>query len=314
MSSLPQPESSQPSEELPSHELTLFRGEESASSEEVVLPIPSELDDSVNLTDLLDAWGAATSRLERTHALLRDEVARLSSELEVKNRELARKNRLADLGEMASHIAHEVRNNLTPVTLYLSLLRRRLDGDHQGLEILSKAEAGFTALGATVNDLLSFSAHRQPQWSNFLVSDLIQEVYESLEPQFEAQGVEIEIDIPPNSSLTADRELIRRAVLNLSLNALDVMPQGGELVVTSYESATGFELEIADSGPGLSAEQEKRLFEPFYSTKETGTGLGLSVVAHAIEAHGGIVSALNCPEGGAAFTIKIPRQAMGAAA
>ncbi len=309
--SSPKPESN--SHELSTKpELSLFNGEVlEHQKSDVDMPVGEE---SIDLTALLDAWGAATSRLERTHALLRDEVARLSSELEVKNRELARKNRLADLGEMASHVAHEVRNNLTPVTLYLSLLRRRLQNDPQGLEILTKAESGFNALGATVNDLLSFSSNRQPQWSNFLVCQLIDEVCESLAPQFEAQGVEIEIDVPPNTSLLADRELIRRAILNLTLNALDVMPDGGELVVTSYEATTGFELEIADSGPGLSVEQQKKLFDPFYTTKETGTGLGLSVVAHAAEAHGGSISAINCPEGGAAFTLKIPRRAMGAAA
>lgn len=295
----PSPANNEPLPDEQPEPLRLFRGE------------PAE---EVDLSQLLDAWQTATSRLEGTHALLREEVARLSSELERKNQELARKNRLADLGEMASHVAHEVRNNLTPVTLYLSLLRRRLVGDGPGLEVLQKVEAGFTALEATVNDLLSFSAHRQPQWGTFLVGELVEEVCESLTPQFEAQAVEIEIDIPPNTSLTADRELIRRAVLNLALNALDVMPQGGDLVVTSYDGPGGFELEVADSGPGLSDEQQKRLFEPFYSTKETGTGLGLSVVAHVAEAHGGSVTAINCPEGGAAFTLKIPRHAMGAAA
>src|SRR6267143_127407 len=77
------------------------------------------------------------------------EVARLNNELEIKNRELARKNRLADLGQMASHVAHEVRNNLVPVSLYMSLLRRRLSEDSGSLDILAKIEAGFTALEAT---------------------------------------------------------------------------------------------------------------------------------------------------------------------
>jgi len=267
-----------------------------------------------DLAELLDAWQSATARLERTHALLQGEVARLTQELEVKNRELARKNRLADLGQMASHVAHEVRNNLVPVTLYMSLLRRKLADDPAGLETLSKVEAGFTALDTTVNDLLSFTAHRQPQWQSFLVNELVEEVCESMAPQLDAQCVEVDIDVPPNTVLSADREMIRRAVLNLVLNSLDVMPEGGDLVITSYDCATGFELEVADSGPGISDEQKKRLFEPFYTTKQQGTGLGLSVVYHVAEAHGGIVTADNCPEGGAAFTIKIPRQALGAAA
>ena len=263
---------------------------------------------------MLNAWHTATLRLERTHETLFAEVARLNNELEIKNRELARKNRLADLGQMASHVAHEVRNNLVPVSLYMSLLRRRLSEDSGSLNILAKIEAGFTALEATVSDLLSFTAHRQPQWQTFLVCDLVNEVCESLEPQLEAQMIDVDIDVPPNTLLSADREMIRRAVLNLVLNAIDVMKDGGTLVITSYDRPRGFELEVADSGPGLSDEVKRRAFEPFYSTKQNGTGLGLAIVYHVAEAHGGTVTAMNCPEGGAAFTIKIPRRTMRAAA
>lgn len=280
--------------------LTVFRGDDVEPTAEPPRAAPE-------LADLLDAWQTATSRLEKTHAQLRDEVARLTAELEVKNRELARRNRLADLGEMASHVAHEVRNSLTPITLYLSLLRRRLVDDAQGLDVLRKAEAGFTALEATVNDLLAFSAHRQPQPTTFLIDALVSEVLESLAPQLDAQAVDVEVDVPPSTPLCADREMMRRAILNLMLNSLDVMPHGGELVITACDGLEGFEIEVADSGPGVREEDQPRLFEPFFSTKETGTGLGLSVVAHVAEAHGGEAFAENCPEGGAAFTIRLPR-------
>lgn len=262
----------------------------------------------VDLETVLEAWHVATLRLERTHKTLCGEVARLTTELEIKNRELARKNRLADLGQMASHVAHEVRNSLVPVSLYLSLLRRRLSEDSGSQDILAKIEAGFIALDATVNDLLNFTAHRNPQWQTFLIGDLVTEVCESLEPQLNAQMIDVDIDVPPHTLLTADREMIRRALLNLILNSIDAMRDGGELVITSYDNPRGFELEVADSGPGLSTETKKRAFEPFYSTKQNGTGLGLAIVYHIAEAHGGTVTATNCPEGGAAFTIKIPRQ------
>ncbi len=191
----------------------------------------------VDLETVLAAWHTATLRLERTHETLCGEVARLTKELEIKNRELARKNRLADLGQMAAHIAHEVRNNLVPVSLYMSLLRRRLSDDSGSQDILAKIEAGFTALDATVNDLLNFTAHRQPQWQTFMVGDVVNEVCESLEPQLEAQMIDVDIDVPPNTLLTADRELFRRALVNLVLNAIDAMPEGGSLVITSYDSA-----------------------------------------------------------------------------
>jgi two-component system sensor histidine kinase HydH len=271
-------------------------------------------DANADLGTVLAAWHQATLRLERTHETLCAEVARLNKELELKNRELARKNRLADLGQMASHVAHEVRNNLVPVSLYMSLLRRRLADDSGSLDILAKVEAGFTALDVTVNDLLNFTAHRNPQWQTFVVGDLVEEVCDSIGPQLEAQMVDVEIDVPPQTLLTADREMVRRALLNLVLNAVDVMPEGGELVITSYDGARGFEIEVADSGPGLSAEDQRRVFEPFYSTKQHGTGLGLAVVYHVAEAHGGTVTATNCAEGGAAFTIKFPRREMRAAA
>lgn len=271
-------------------------------------------DAGADLETVLAAWHQATVRLERTHETLCSEVARLTKELELKNRELARKNRLADLGQMASHVAHEVRNALVPVSLYMSLLRRRLSEDSGSLDILAKVEAGFAALDVTVNDLLNFTAHRNPQWQTFVVGDLVEEVCDSVGPQLDAQMIDVEIDVPPQTLLTADREMVRRALLNLVLNAIDVMPEGGSLVVTSYDGVRGFEIEVADSGPGLSEEDQRRVFEPFYSKKQHGTGLGLAVVYHVAEAHGGTVTATNCPEGGAAFTIKFPRKQMRAAA
>src|SRR5512146_3101905 len=135
---------------------------------DIVSPIdPMQLDQTADLQTVLAAWHTATIRLEQTHEALREEVSHLTAELEIKNRELARKNRLADLGQMASHIAHEVRNSLVPVTLYLSLLRRQLSNDRGSLEGLDKTAAGFTALDATVNDLLHFTSDRDPHLETF---------------------------------------------------------------------------------------------------------------------------------------------------
>ena len=95
---------------------------------------------------------------------------------------------------------------------------------------------------------------------------------------------------------------------------VEAMQDGGQLVFNSYGGTQRFELEIGDSGPGLNQEQLGRVFDPFFTTKSDGTGLGLAIVHRIAEAHGGRVTARNCPEGGAAFTIEIPRRTMGAAA
>ena len=274
----------------------------------------SSINEDSSLEAVLGAWNEATMRLQETHEVLQAEVARLAQELEAKNHELARQNRLADLGRMASHVAHEVRNSLVPVTLYMSLLKRRLSEDSGSMDILSKVEAGFTALDITVSDLLNFSSHREPHWNHFSVRELVDEVCEALGPQLDAQAIQVTADVAPDTQITADREMIRRAVLNLVLNAIDVMQEGGELVFTSFDGPQGFELEVGDSGPGLDQEQLNRVFDPFFTTKSDGTGLGLAIVHRIAEVHGGRVTARNCPEGGAAFTIEIPRRAMRAAA
>ena len=275
-------------------------------NETASLPDPMSLDERADLKTVLAAWHTATLRLEQTHHTLREEVRHLTAELEVKNRELARKNRLADLGQMASHVAHEVRNNLVPLTLYLGLLRRRLTDDTAGTEMLDKMRAGFAAMDVMVNDLLHFTSDRDPEIRAFSLLRLMEDIRASLMPQFAAQAIDVVVDVPEDHAMAADREMIRRAVLNLVLNALDAMPDGGTLTITSVLMPECMELEIGDSGPGLPEKVLPRVFEPFFTTKQQGTGLGLSIVARIAESHGGCVMASNCPDGGAAFTLRIP--------
>ena len=259
-----------------------------------------------DLGTVLSAWEETTLRLEQTHKALREEVKRLTDELEIKNRELARKNRLADLGQMASHVAHEVRNNLVPVTLYLSLLRRRILRDPENLALLDKISAGFTALDATVHDLLHFTAERDPHLKTFNLKKLMEDVCSSLLPQFEAQGIETVLDISPALKISADRDMLRRVALNLFLNAVDAMPDGGAINVKALDRADCVELTFADSGPGLSDDVRRRVFEPFFTTKPGGTGLGLAIVYRIAEVHRGTVTAANHPRGGAVFTLRFP--------
>jgi signal transduction histidine kinase len=283
-------------------------------SEDQNLPVDPLLNKNADLETVLAAWHTATVRLEQTHEALRAEVGRLTDELEAKNRELARKNRLADLGQMASHIAHEVRNNLVPVTLYLSLLRRRIADDPGSVEVLDKVEAGFTALDATVNDLLHFTSDRDPQWQSFPLVKLVEEVFAGVAPQLSAQAIQTVTRIDDELCVAADRHMLRRAVLNLILNALDAMPDGGVLSVGAGSGPQGVELSVADTGQGMSDDAVRRAFEPFYTTKRGGTGLGLAIVYRIAEVHGGQITGANRPEGGAAFTLRIPQQTLKAAA
>ena len=275
-----------------------------AASCDAVLP-----GEDADLQTVLAAWHSATLRLERTHVTLQEEVRRLTDELEAKNRELARKNRLADLGQMAAHVAHEVRNNLVPVSLYLSLLRRRLPDDEQSLDVLQKIESGFQALDVTVNDLLHFTSDRDPHCQEFSVRDLFLEICDSLRPQLSAQAIDVSVEVEAALVATADREMIRRALLNLVLNAVDAMPDGGSLALVAASEGNVLQLIVADSGPGLSEEILRRLFEPFVTTKPSGTGLGLTIVERIAEVHSGTVTATNAAGKGARFTLHLPQPA-----
>jgi signal transduction histidine kinase len=146
------------------------------------------------------------------------------------------------------------------------------------------------------------------------VRELVEEVCSSQARRLADAGIELAIDVPHRATAWGDREMLRTAVANLVHNAGDAMPTGGELVITCHEGRYGLELEVADSGPGLDDEALTRAFEPYFTTKPNCAGLGLAVARRIAEAHGGEVLAANCPEGGAAFTLRIPRRALGAAA
>lgn len=267
-----------------------------------------QLSEVPDLAAILEAWHRATLRLEQTHKVLQAEVKRLTAELEKKNRELARKNRLEDLGRMAAHIAHELRNSLVPVSLYVSLLKRRISKDAQ--DIAEKIEQAIQAAQSVLNDILQFAADREPQQSLFSLKDVVSEVLKGVELQLSAQKVNTRVNISPGLFAWADRDLLRRVLLNLVLNAVDAMPKGGTLVVEATAQDGTLLLSVADSGPGLTDEALQHAFEPFFTTKSGGTGLGLAIVERLIELHGGTVIAGNGVSGGAVFKITLPGRAV----
>lgn len=271
----------------------------------------------LTLESVLEIWQSTTARLEQTHMILQAEVRRLTDELEEKNRQLAKKNRLADLGQMAGHVAHEVRNHLVPLTLYLSLLRRQLiDANHDtsppsrlsSVELLDKVDSNLTSMRTMVQDLLNFTANRQPLWTTIRLQPVICELFEEVQSQCEAQGIALVCEVPNELQLTCDVEMLRSALRNLLLNAVDALNRGGNLVVCVHEDNQMLRIEVVDDGEGISQEGMSRVFDPFYTTKPTGTGLGLSIVERIMECHGGQVHVRRCEPHGTCFSLSFPLQ------
>jgi signal transduction histidine kinase len=141
----------------------------------------------------------------------------------------------------------------------------------------------------------------------FPLRPLVEEVVQSLSLRLEAQAIDVAIDVPRNQMIAADREMLRRAVRNLLLAALAAMPQGGTLLATSAATANAVELEIADSGPAVSDDGLRHVFDLTGIEERGATGCTLAIVRHIAELHGGSLSVANCPDGGVAVTLRIPR-------
>ena len=138
------------------------------------------------------------------------------------------------------------------------------------------------------------------------LASLILEVTRTYDDTFRGQKIEVELDVPQNLWVEFDNVLMREAFRKLIENAIEAMPDGGCLTVTSLIGRTGLEVEFADSGCGVSDELKERLFEPFATTKHDHAGLGLSMVRDIVVSHGGTVTVDDCPDGGSAFTLQIP--------
>ena len=141
------------------------------------------------------------------------------------------------------------------------------------------------------------------------IGDLVAETAGLIEPEARRLGVRLEqrlaADLP---RVTADRDRLKQVLLNLTRNALEAMPDGGTLRMEAASTARPVTLAVVDSGPGIPAESRARLFEPYYTTRPDGSGIGLWIAQQIILAHGGSLQAANAPEGGAVFTIRLPLQ------
>ncbi len=269
------------------------------------------LHDIQDLHTMLRATGEATERLKQSHDRLMDEVSRLSAELEQKNKLLERRTRLEVLGEMAAGVAHEIRNPLGGILLYAGLLERDLVGSPRALKSVRSILRGVRSLDSIVGDLLSFTRGFEPSPRPCGLGEVCEEALHDAIADLARTDIRVRREYAePDVVAQADPGMIRRAVLNLVLNAIQAMRQKGELVVrTGHACADGTRagrIEIADSGPGIARDIRERLFEPYVTNKEGGTGLGLAIVQKIAESHGGEVSGTNREEGGALFTITIP--------
>jgi two-component system nitrogen regulation sensor histidine kinase NtrY len=237
----------------------------------------------------------------------------MTADLRASRERLVQAERVAAWREMARRLAHELKNPIFPIQVSLDTLGRALERDPQGFAKLFR-EASATileelaALRRIVDEFSEFARMPQPRLAP---TDLNAVVGQAMAVQRARAGkLKVEVTLADGAfAVTADRDLLARAIGNLLANALDAMPEGGALRVRTRALEGMALIEVEDTGPGMSEEQRARLFTPYYTTKPGGTGLGLAIVQGIVADHGGRIEVRSAPGKGTTFTIAIPSRA-----
>ena len=211
------------------------------------------------------------------------------------------RERLSTLGEMSAGIAHELRNPMGVISGYTKILSKKVD------ESLKPAVAAITreidVMNRIITDFLTFAHPAEPVFGSVDLSALIQGCIEMLDNG--SQKVVVKADMSCLPVIRADEVMIRQALTNLLQNAVEAMPEGGEISISCTKNGPNLVLSLADSGHGIPESIKERIFLPFYTTKERGTGLGLAIVHKIIVSHGGSIRAESSPSG-TVFFISLP--------
>lgn len=241
-------------------------------------------------------------------------VGERTAELVEANRQLARHAKITALGRAAAQVAHEVKNPLTGLLLYSMHLRERVAGKLTAAELtlIDKIIETTKYMDRTCEQVLDFARPirltPQPVDLNRIVADVLQ----ILEPQLAATAVERRLELgEPEVVGTLDRTSVRAALTNLILNAVQAMPSGGTLGVKTCGADGALRLEVSDTGVGMTEEQLGNIFEPFYSTKSQGLGLGMPYVKKVVEEHRGTIEVESRPAEGTTIRVSLPAEAAG---
>ncbi len=221
---------------------------------------------------------------------------------------LLRMERLSVMGETSAIVAHELRNPLVAIGGFARALLRSLeedDANRQYAQIISEEVA---RLERIIHDLLDFIRPQKMMRRAVAPDTIVQEVARKMQPMLDHGSVRLHLDLRagPAEVLCHPGE-IQQVLQNLVLNASQAQPDGGSIRIASRSLEGGVLIQVADEGPGLARDVADKMFSPFFTTKSAGSGLGLTICAQIIKAHGGVLRGENLADGGASFSFILPR-------
>jgi PAS domain S-box-containing protein len=225
------------------------------------------------------------------------------------NTQLQVSERLAALGKITAGVAHEVKNPLNSMRLWLENLKESLPSDadansHQAVQVLDKE---IDRLDAVVKRFLDFTRPMQVKLEQTQLSQLLKEVLEVARPQLQKANVEMKQSLPADvPEVFVDRDLLKQAVLNLVLNAVDAMPNGGQIRLELTRRGEMAEITVGDTGKGIAPENRQKIFQLFFTTRPGGSGIGLASTFRIVQLHNGSIDFTSEVGRGTTFRIELP--------
>ncbi len=239
---------------------------------------------------------------------MEEKIQKTTSDLRKTEAQLVRSEKLAALGQLAAGIAHEIRNPLTSINILIHSLTENFPSGTSHREDLKVIEEEIDRINEILDRFLRFARPALPLLEKTEVATIFEETLQLIRPRMEKQGVQVEKEFDALPMILIDREQMKQVALNLLLNAVQAMPKGGTLAVQGQNSKDGqwITVSIQDSGVGIPEEDMNKLFDPFFSTREGGIGLGLSIAHRIIDQHRGKIEVESAPGKGTLFTLWLP--------
>ena len=230
------------------------------------------------------------------------------------DRRLREADRLAEVGTLTGALAHEIKNPLSTVQLNLQLLQEDLVPDNPAYSRLANrlktCERETGRLREILDDFLRFAGKMELDCKPIELNRLCEDLFDFFLPQAQLQKVQLRLKQSPQAvAVSADERLIKQAVLNLMLNGVQAMPGGGEMILSVHKDTTEAAVDVIDTGTGIPPELLARIFDAYYSTKRSGTGLGLAMTRRIAHEHGGRVVVTSEPGKGSDFSLRLPLNA-----
>ncbi len=280
--------------------------------------LPTNLDDEVGR--LIAGFNVMAEKLKIAYTRLEGRVEASNKELEAayevlkqRQEQLIQSEKMAALGQLSAGIAHEIRTPLTSIKIFIQSLEKEIEPDETQKEDFRIIMKEIDRINENITRFLNFARPDEPQFQTVRIGPLVKETVNLLAAKLKGSGIRLDLCLPDeHPPLEGDPKQLTQVFLNLLINAMEAMPQGGTLTILSAVTVDPgsrrefLELRVRDTGHGISEEDRPSVFEPFFTKKARGTGIGLSIVHSIVQKHNGRIEVESEVGKGSCFTLLLP--------